>query len=276
MAWIDVGNGAAAPILAVPVGSCEQHGPHLPLDTDTRLCGGGRPRSARRGSMTRASPPRSASVPAASTTGLPAPCRSGSPRRAGVDRTRTLCPLEQGCRVRQRSRRKPRRNRQRPRGTPARATAGAELVAARAGRRRPRRPHRNLDDARHPPRSRHASQPRPARNARSSRSPASCAPGRRALNNGVLGDPTHATERRGARSSTAGPTISSPRRSRPSPCGPSVPAEMTRYVLDLSTRVGAGGARPVVLGGSPLRLFRLTATGGAAFDRVRAGDDVPD
>lgn len=25
------------PILAVPIGSCEQHGPHLPLDTDTRI-----------------------------------------------------------------------------------------------------------------------------------------------------------------------------------------------------------------------------------------------
>ena len=31
MAWTDV----AAPMLVVPVGSCEQHGPHLPLHTDT-------------------------------------------------------------------------------------------------------------------------------------------------------------------------------------------------------------------------------------------------
>jgi creatinine amidohydrolase len=31
MAWPDVGS----PILVVPVGSCEQHGPHLPLHTDT-------------------------------------------------------------------------------------------------------------------------------------------------------------------------------------------------------------------------------------------------
>lgn len=33
MTWIDV----AAPILVVPVGSCEQHGPHLPLHTDTTI-----------------------------------------------------------------------------------------------------------------------------------------------------------------------------------------------------------------------------------------------
>jgi mycofactocin precursor peptide peptidase len=31
MVWTDVGS----PILVVPVGSCEQHGPHLPLHTDT-------------------------------------------------------------------------------------------------------------------------------------------------------------------------------------------------------------------------------------------------
>jgi mycofactocin system creatininase family protein len=32
--WPDVTSGS---ILALPVGSCEQHGPHLPLDTDTRI-----------------------------------------------------------------------------------------------------------------------------------------------------------------------------------------------------------------------------------------------
>ena len=32
--WPEVPAGA---VLAVPLGSCEQHGPHLPLDTDTRI-----------------------------------------------------------------------------------------------------------------------------------------------------------------------------------------------------------------------------------------------
>lgn len=35
--WTEFDAGARRPILALPVGSCEQHGPHLPLDTDTRI-----------------------------------------------------------------------------------------------------------------------------------------------------------------------------------------------------------------------------------------------
>jgi mycofactocin system creatininase family protein len=34
--WREV-HGADPLLLAVPLGSCEQHGPHLPLDTDTRI-----------------------------------------------------------------------------------------------------------------------------------------------------------------------------------------------------------------------------------------------
>ncbi|MBI2708427.1 MAG: mycofactocin biosynthesis peptidyl-dipeptidase MftE [Actinobacteria bacterium] len=35
--WPAVAERAARSLLAVPVGSTEQHGPHLPLDTDTRI-----------------------------------------------------------------------------------------------------------------------------------------------------------------------------------------------------------------------------------------------
>lgn len=35
--WVDLESARERPILLVPVGSCEQHGPHLPLDTDTRV-----------------------------------------------------------------------------------------------------------------------------------------------------------------------------------------------------------------------------------------------
>jgi mycofactocin precursor peptide peptidase len=35
--WREVAGSTPAPLLAVPLGSCEQHGPHLPLDTDTRI-----------------------------------------------------------------------------------------------------------------------------------------------------------------------------------------------------------------------------------------------
>ena len=35
--WTDLHALPRQPIIAVPVGSCEQHGPHLPLDTDTTI-----------------------------------------------------------------------------------------------------------------------------------------------------------------------------------------------------------------------------------------------
>lgn len=37
LTWLDVGPLAASSILAVPLGSTEQHGPHLPLSTDTDI-----------------------------------------------------------------------------------------------------------------------------------------------------------------------------------------------------------------------------------------------
>jgi mycofactocin system glycosyltransferase len=48
---------------------------------------------------------------------------------------------------------------------------------------------------------------------------------------------------------------------------------VTRYVLDRSTH--RPGRADVVVGGSPLLLFRLGAAGVAYFDRLVAGDDVP-
>jgi creatinine amidohydrolase len=36
LTWVQV-NGTARRVLIVPLGSVEQHGPHLPLDTDTRI-----------------------------------------------------------------------------------------------------------------------------------------------------------------------------------------------------------------------------------------------
>ncbi len=47
---------------------------------------------------------------------------------------------------------------------------------------------------------------------------------------------------------------------------------MTGYSLDPTTRRPAGS--DVVIGGSPLRLFRLTAAGARSYERIAAGDDV--
>ena len=35
--WVDHWRPVRRPLLVVPVGACEQHGPHLPLDTDIRI-----------------------------------------------------------------------------------------------------------------------------------------------------------------------------------------------------------------------------------------------
>ena len=47
---------------------------------------------------------------------------------------------------------------------------------------------------------------------------------------------------------------------------------MTIYTLDGSTHRPAGSE--VVIGGSPLRVFRLTAAGAGAYDRIAAGADI--
>ena len=41
VSWVDIDKAVQEGVLAVlPVGACEQHGPHLPLSTDTDLAGG--------------------------------------------------------------------------------------------------------------------------------------------------------------------------------------------------------------------------------------------
>ncbi|MET0460265.1 MAG: mycofactocin biosynthesis glycosyltransferase MftF [Ilumatobacteraceae bacterium] len=47
---------------------------------------------------------------------------------------------------------------------------------------------------------------------------------------------------------------------------------MTIYTLDGSTRRPPGSE--VVIGGSPLRVFRLTAAGSRAYERIAAGEDI--
>ena len=50
--WPEVDAVSPAPLLAVPLGSLEQHGPHLPLDTDTRIADAvARGLAARRGDV---------------------------------------------------------------------------------------------------------------------------------------------------------------------------------------------------------------------------------
>jgi creatinine amidohydrolase len=53
--WPEVAGTRA--VLLVPLGSCEQHGPHLPLDTDTRIAVAIAERAARRLTARRASAP---------------------------------------------------------------------------------------------------------------------------------------------------------------------------------------------------------------------------
>ena len=72
--WTPPGDRA---VLAVPVGSFEQHGPHLPLDTDTRSPRRWRPGGARPSPPRRRGPRPWPTAPAASTPASPARCRSG-------------------------------------------------------------------------------------------------------------------------------------------------------------------------------------------------------
>ena len=81
LAWPGWPARAASTLLVVPVGSTEQHGPHLPLSTDTTLAvalaHGSRGRHRRRLVL---APAAGRTAPAASTPGSPARCRSAPTR----------------------------------------------------------------------------------------------------------------------------------------------------------------------------------------------------
>ena len=88
--------------------------------------------------------------------------------------------------------------------------------------------------------------------------------------NGVLGDPTGASAR--GRPTAPGPARRRPHRRR-RPMAPALRrSTVTAYVLDPSCRrLDRGRA---LLGGSPLRLFRLSPSGVAVLDRLVEGDDL--
>ena len=186
-------TGASADLLVVGLGATEQHGPHLPLDTDTviadALCRGPRVRGA---GAARAGACRTAR--AASTRVSPGPCRSARRRsraRAGrarpVATTGRCCSCARTAGTRSRSRAALRAGRERPRVVPA------------LGRRRPRRPHRDVADARAGARRASARSARRATPRRSSSLlPRLRAEGVRAVSaNGVLGDAAGASAEEG-------------------------------------------------------------------------------
>ena len=199
--WTEVAAHGGAAVLVVPIGSYEQHGPHLPLDTDTQIaCALGGAASER-----------------AEVRGRPAGrlrCERGARRfpRHAVDRARRAGrgagrdrPLGAPGVPRRGVRLWARRQR-RGAGPGRRALVPAEGDAvfcwAPAGRRRrrARRPHRDVAHARHQSRRR----PPRARFAPGATEPWRASPailrreGVRAVSpNGVLGDPGGATAAEG-------------------------------------------------------------------------------
>ena len=84
--------------------------------------------------------------------------------------------------------------------------------------------------------------------------------------NGVLGDPTGASATEGER------LLARPGRATWPPRSSAWVRPVTRFVLDRGARRLDGGR--ALLGGSPLRLFRLTGRGTAVVDAVERGDDL--
>ena len=172
------GDRGGRSVLAVPLGSLEQHGPHLPLDTDTRIAVAVAPGlAARRADVAVA--PAVAYGASGEHAGFPghAARRPRGPgraaRRAGPLRPRLLRRRRAGQRAR------------RQRGRAGRGAAPlrrrgrrrAGLACRHGGRRRARRPDRDVADAGHRPRGPCASSwPSPAAPSRSTRCCPVCAP----------------------------------------------------------------------------------------------------
>ena len=123
--WPQVEATGGRSVLAVPLGSLEQHGPHLPLDTDTRIAvrwrgGARRPLRRRRGGAGRRlrGQRRARRVPG-HAGGRPRGA-GRSPRRAGALRPRLVLRRRAG---------------QRPRRERGGAVAGAGALRRRGGRR---------------------------------------------------------------------------------------------------------------------------------------------
>ena len=203
---------AARPILAVPVGSCEQHGPHLPLGTDTIIADAlGRPARGRGAGRRRRPAARRHGERRARRVRRHPVDRHGGHAAVIVELARSAdwaagLVLVNGHGGNARRRRRGRRHAAR------RGPRDRRVVAADPRRRRPRRAHRDVADARdrdptsstRPPRARQHGAAGRARARPRAGGVAAVSP------NGVLGDPRAATLTRASACSTCSSPISSP------------------------------------------------------------------
>ncbi len=203
LTWPEVerASASAADSLLVPLGATEQHGPHLPLGTDTDIAvalAEAPPPSARRTWSSRPALAYGSSGEHAGFAGHPLDRRgrdrarswSSSAARRPRPSTASLFVCAHGGNAAPLAR----RGRAAARGGPRRP----RLVPA-LRRRRPRRSHRDLADARASAPEPAPGEPRPASDAAAGRADAAAAGRRRARGraNGVLGDPTGASAEEG-------------------------------------------------------------------------------
>ena len=280
LTWPEIDrHGPRRLVLAVPIGSCEQHGPHLPFGTDTIIADAlARGLAAAEPDVVVAPPlavtasgehagfPGTLSLGTAVTTAVLVELARSADWAAGL----VLVNGHGGnadavaaavATIRREGRNVlawwPTSDPEPARATPADVHAGhvetslllalrPELVARDRARGREHGAARRPDAG-------------PAHRRRGGRQPATVCSATRGL--------PHWTPAAG--SSTGSTTdLVAATRAAPRP----LDATMTRYRLDSSNRTVGDGT--TVLGGSPLRLFRLTDGGRAEYDRIAAGDHV--